>query len=339
MTTQAIAQMPELNPQSLISIVHDELRTSSHKVAESFGKQHRDLVRKIKSLDCSDQFLTANFCAVKFKHRGNQYDAYEMTKDGFMFLVMGFTGKQAARIKEAYINAFNWMADQLQQKGNRLESLPRVEYRGKRVITFEMIDHAHQSAARHASKRFYDHASEMLENLDYYKVPYSEREQMASQGVPVHVRGAIVLTQSGYKKLVARYTAPGVPFVRQWLEAHYFASPQAAVNDEELKVLRRAFDLCTDWLSIQRYASSDAQRVASLFEWRMDMADFERLLTSTDKTAMLPLSSDQAREALELLQARVALERSARIPDVEYVEKNLLQQLDELKWAQRWKLV
>ena len=36
-----------------------------------------------------------------------------MTKDGFVFLVMGFTGKAASQIKEAYINAFNWMAEQL----------------------------------------------------------------------------------------------------------------------------------------------------------------------------------------------------------------------------------
>lgn len=30
-----------------------------------------------------------------------------------MFLVMGFTGKKAAKIKEAYINAFDWMHEQL----------------------------------------------------------------------------------------------------------------------------------------------------------------------------------------------------------------------------------
>jgi len=38
---------------------------------------------------------------------------YEMTKDGFIFVVMGFTGTKAAATKEAYINAFNWMAEQL----------------------------------------------------------------------------------------------------------------------------------------------------------------------------------------------------------------------------------
>jgi phage regulator Rha-like protein len=40
-----------------------------------------------------------------------------MTKDGFMFLAMGFTGRpQAAAIKEAYIEAFNSMAEALHRR-------------------------------------------------------------------------------------------------------------------------------------------------------------------------------------------------------------------------------
>lgn len=36
-----------------------------------------------------------------------------MTKDGFVFLVMGFTGKKAAQFKEAYISEFNRIEAQL----------------------------------------------------------------------------------------------------------------------------------------------------------------------------------------------------------------------------------
>lgn len=36
-----------------------------------------------------------------------------MTKDGFMFLVMGFTGKKAVNIKDAFINVFNQIENQL----------------------------------------------------------------------------------------------------------------------------------------------------------------------------------------------------------------------------------
>lgn len=38
---------------------------------------------------------------------------YYMTRDGFTFLVMGFTGKVAAQFKEDYINAFNRMEAEL----------------------------------------------------------------------------------------------------------------------------------------------------------------------------------------------------------------------------------
>lgn len=104
-------------PQDVISIINNEPRTTSLKVAEVFGKLHKHVLAKIERLDCSPEFSLANFSAhvenqaVGTSRRDMKY--YEMTKDGFMFLVMGFTGKKAAQIKEAYINAFNWMAAQL----------------------------------------------------------------------------------------------------------------------------------------------------------------------------------------------------------------------------------
>lgn len=106
-----------LNPQDFIFLLGDEPRTTSLKVAEAFGKLHKHVLAKIDSLDCSPEFTLANFSAhvenqqVGTARRDMKY--YEMTKDGFMFLVMGFTGAKAAAIKEAYINAFNWMAKQL----------------------------------------------------------------------------------------------------------------------------------------------------------------------------------------------------------------------------------
>lgn len=103
-------------PQDAIFFQQNQLKTNSFKVAQAFGKQHKHVTEKLRTIQCSEQFLTANFSAVKFSHRGNEYDAWEMTKDGFMFLVMGFTGKKAAMIKEAYINAFNAMAEQLAKR-------------------------------------------------------------------------------------------------------------------------------------------------------------------------------------------------------------------------------
>lgn len=94
--------------------------TTSQQVSEAFDKQHHHVMQRLDALECSEQFLTSNFSRVSFEHRGNTYQACEMTKDGFMFLVMGFTGKKAAVIKEGYINAFNSMADQLGKSSRTL---------------------------------------------------------------------------------------------------------------------------------------------------------------------------------------------------------------------------
>jgi Rha family phage regulatory protein len=107
-------------PSDIISLNHGQPMTTSLKVAEVFGKRHDDVLKKIRALECSSDFRLRNFAetfqtVAMPKGASKQTTVWEMTKDGFMFLVMGFTGKQAAAIKEAYINAFNWMADQLRQ--------------------------------------------------------------------------------------------------------------------------------------------------------------------------------------------------------------------------------
>ena len=125
----ALTASPTLN-LDWVNVINNQVMTTSHKVADAFGKNHRDVLRKIANLDCSPEFTSAHFCAhVQDIVIGNgakrESKYYEMTKDGFMFLVMGFTGKEAARIKESYINVFNQMADLLvqQQKINNQPNL------------------------------------------------------------------------------------------------------------------------------------------------------------------------------------------------------------------------
>lgn len=109
-----------LTANDLIVVHQNQPRTTSLKVAEAFGKRHTHVLEKIKGLDCSGGFTSANFSAhEEFIQAGpvkRKSKVYEMTKDGFIFLVMGFTGKKAAQVKEAYINAFNEMAERLYGK-------------------------------------------------------------------------------------------------------------------------------------------------------------------------------------------------------------------------------
>jgi Rha family phage regulatory protein len=82
--------------------------TTSLKVAEIFGKDHRKVCRDIEELSCSIEFNAANFGRISYTDSMNREQrAYEMTKDGFSFLVMGYTGEKAAKFKEDFIKAFN----------------------------------------------------------------------------------------------------------------------------------------------------------------------------------------------------------------------------------------
>lgn len=86
--------------------------TTSLIVAQVFGKRNSDVLRDIRSLNCSESFRKRNFALMvkmnELPQGGSQKsEYYEMTKDGFSFLVMGYTGAKAGEFKERFINEFN----------------------------------------------------------------------------------------------------------------------------------------------------------------------------------------------------------------------------------------
>ena len=98
----------------MVALQGNQVMTTSLKVAEYFNKRHDNILRGINKLECSKEFRALNFEEAGYlDEQGKLRPMFKMTKDGFIFLVMGFTGKAAAQIKEAYINAFNWMTEQL----------------------------------------------------------------------------------------------------------------------------------------------------------------------------------------------------------------------------------
>jgi Rha family phage regulatory protein len=89
----------------------------SRDVAAYFGKNHRDVLRVIRELNCSVDFHGRNFAPFKINDlTGETTSHVMMTKDGFVFLAMGFTGERAAQFKEAYIARFNAMEAELQKR-------------------------------------------------------------------------------------------------------------------------------------------------------------------------------------------------------------------------------
>lgn len=114
-----MATIPTL-VQPEITVINGQAVTSSIAVANYFIKRHDNVVQKIKNLECSPNFTALNFKASEYQDStGRKLPLYEMTKDGFVFLVMGFTGKKAAAFKEAYIAEFNRMEAELHRSESR----------------------------------------------------------------------------------------------------------------------------------------------------------------------------------------------------------------------------
>ena len=112
MTTTISAVAPQ------VSIVSNRPVTTSLNIAEVFGKLHKNVLRDIQNLECSAEFAKLNF---ELCHKNNELQSgkpqpyYEITRDGFTFLVMGFTGKLAAQYKEQFIKAFNLMEEHIKK--------------------------------------------------------------------------------------------------------------------------------------------------------------------------------------------------------------------------------
>lgn len=134
---EQVAEVVQVAPTekelSLVAVENEHAVTTSMRVAEVFGKEHYNVMKAIKSLDCSEEFRAVNFNASKIDYQnGNikkQLPMYYITRDGFMFLVMGFTGKTAAKWKEAYIKAFNEMEAKIraEQMAKAIEEHDRKE--------------------------------------------------------------------------------------------------------------------------------------------------------------------------------------------------------------------
>ncbi|EJA4488990.1 TPA: Rha family transcriptional regulator [Campylobacter jejuni] len=96
-----------------LKIVDNKVFTDSLFIAEVFEKNHAHILRDIKNM-CDDEFKTLNFKEANYKaSNGKTNPCYNLTRDAFSLLVMGFTGQKAYKWKILFIKAFNEMEKRL----------------------------------------------------------------------------------------------------------------------------------------------------------------------------------------------------------------------------------
>jgi len=114
----------ELAPAPVVFAVEGVVRTTSRDVARLFEKRHDNVLRDIASLIDAEPSLAAggvlNFEETPYVEpsTGQTYRQYEMTRDGFVLLAMGFTGAKALKFKLAYIEAFNRMEQKIREQAS-----------------------------------------------------------------------------------------------------------------------------------------------------------------------------------------------------------------------------
>lgn len=111
----------------------EKLLTTSRKIAESFEKEHKEVIRAIEGqvdaegktkhlglvtqisqrgdIPLSDYFIKTSYIG----ENNREYTEYLITRDGFSLLAMGFTGEKALQWKIKYIEAFNQMEIELKR--------------------------------------------------------------------------------------------------------------------------------------------------------------------------------------------------------------------------------
>ena len=156
-SASVVAARPELS-------IHDGIvTTTSLQVAQFFGKRHDNVLRAIRALiretAADDYRLNFEEVIVDFtngKGGAQNGTAYRMTREGFMLLAMGFTGKEALRWKLAYIAAFNRMESELQkpaQDPQRIQLAQRLATQAAAQVTqavFDSVMAADNTDWRHA---------------------------------------------------------------------------------------------------------------------------------------------------------------------------------------------
>lgn len=132
---------------------------SSLDVAETFEKNHRDVMESIRNIETgiSTAEFSALFNLASYRAtNGKSNPMYQMTRDGFTLLVMGYTGEKAMKFKLAYIKQFNAMENIL--RGKLIE-------REKGIAVRQSLTKALQQSAE--NERMHGHAYSTYTNAIY----------------------------------------------------------------------------------------------------------------------------------------------------------------------------
>ena len=224
-----------------VTVSNGQVTTTSLKIAEVFGKRHDNVIRDIELLQVPDSFGKLNFEATEYEWKNNlgkvvKSKMYNITRDGFVILVMGFTGAAAMQFKIAYLEEFNRMEAELRrlQAGIPTQTPkplpppkpyfePETTFCGQPVISVPRLAKLLNIDADRIHGVINGRRAGIVENVELFRIGHAAALRAAGC-LPMNNRRAArlnLLTESGAKKVydylmsnrpAARIPGPVKPF-------------------------------------------------------------------------------------------------------------------------------
>ena len=120
------ALIPINNINVNFEVIDDEVFITSLQLADVFGKRHHNVLSLITNLP-ADEFKAQNFKENFYINSQNKRQpCYNLTRDGFSLLVMGFTGEKAYQWKIEFIKAFNTMEAMIKRSSIKSDKFGEV---------------------------------------------------------------------------------------------------------------------------------------------------------------------------------------------------------------------
>ena len=141
----------------LVTVKSDKVVCNSLDVSERFEKRHADVVRRIENLVANDSTQNCVECFKETHYKdesGKRNKMYLMNRDGFAFLVMGFTGKKANEWKWKYINAFNQMESFIKEKTTEAwietRKAGKITRKAETDVIKQLVEYAKEQGSGHS---------------------------------------------------------------------------------------------------------------------------------------------------------------------------------------------
>lgn len=159
-----LVEIKKMNKEEVVA-------ATSLDIAETFEKEHKNVLKDIRELECSEEFGRLNFePSFYINSQNKKQPMYFITKDGFVLLAMGYTGEKAMKFKEAYIRQFNAMEKAL---------LGKMKEREKGIAVRQALTNALQKSQE--NERMHGHAYSTYTNAIYKALFGKNAKQMREE--------------------------------------------------------------------------------------------------------------------------------------------------------------